>query len=141
VADARWDAVATRVGLGLQLAEAESNQGKLAEAKASMRGGLEDNVKGKTASPMFSARTRWVRCCWMLENSRAPKERFRELANIESAGRRPDPVLVTRGVRNLGIVLHRDGRLHPSLAELERALKLYETAYGQEHVENAPRPG
>jgi hypothetical protein len=56
VADARWEAVATRVGLRLQFAEAESKQGKLAEAKASMRAGLEDSVKGKTASSMFSAR-------------------------------------------------------------------------------------
>jgi serine/threonine-protein kinase len=129
--------VDTRIELQLQLAEAQRKQGKLAEAEASMRAALEEAGRGAD----HSIRVLCLRALGELLLERAEfagaEETFREMVNLESARRRPDPVLVAGGVRQLGIALHRDGRREQAAAELEKALKLYGTVYGQEHAETA----
>lgn len=127
-----------RIRLQLQLAEAQRKQGlddpaKIDEAETTIRTALEltarisnpsGYVQGVDAlSEVFHDRGDYVGMQSLLE----------EGVRIEAAMPHPDPVRMARRIQRLGIARHLQGE--DGIPALEKAIELFEQAYGSDHVE------
>jgi tetratricopeptide (TPR) repeat protein len=137
VADAEEYRVATaiQIRLRLQLAEAQRKLGKLEQAKETLSAAIVCTAReGNT--------TAYVECLDALAElfdatgdfSEVPRL-LEEAGRLEAAQPHPDLRKVARRARRLGTVRHLLGQDASSL--LERATKLHEQAFGEEHLETA----
>ena len=134
---ARGSSPATRIRLELQLAEAQRKQGisKLDDAEATIRAALE--LTARISNP-----TGYVQCLDALAevfhdrgDYAATECLIEEGVRIEAAMPHPDPIRMARRVQRLGVVRHLQGE--DGIPALEKAVGLFEHAFGEEHVETA----
>ena len=125
--------VARRVGLRLQLAEAQRKQAKLAEAENNSRGALGIAAADQDAGLQ-------VLCLHalsevLLESKNLPEARrvLEEAIAIERQRKTSDALLMARRLRQLGIVLHQLGNGPESTAKLKEASDLYQQTCGENH--------
>lgn len=127
----------TRIRLQLQLAEAQRKQGrhKLDDAEATIRAALE--LTARICNP-----SGYVQCLDALAEVFHDRGDFaamqcliEEGVRIEAAMPHPDPLRMARRVQRLGVVRHLQGE--DGIPALEKAIDLFEQAYGEEHLETA----
>ena len=125
--------VARRVGVRLQLAEAQRKQAKLAEAENNSRGALGIAAANQDAGLQ-------VLCLHalsevLLESKNLPEARrvLEEAIAIERQRKTSDALLMARRLRQLGIVLHQLGNGPESTAKLKEASDLYQQTCGENH--------
>ena len=130
----------TRIRLQLQLAEAQRKQGsddpgKMDEAEATIRAALE--LTARIANP-----SGYVQCVDALAEVFHDRGDFvamqgllQEGVRIEAAMPHPDPIRMARRVQRLGIARHLQGE--DGIPALEKAMELFEQAYGEDHLETA----
>jgi len=125
----------TRIRLQLQLAEAQRKQGpdKLDEAEATIRAALE--LTARISNP-----SGYVQCVDALAEVFHDRGDFaamqcliEEGVRIEAAMPHPDPLRMARRIQRLGVVRHLQGE--DGIPALEKALELFEQAYGEDHLE------
>lgn len=128
----------TRIRLQLQLAEAQRKQGaldpsKLDDAEATIRAALE--LTARICNPAG-----YVQCLDALAEVFHDRGDFpamecliEEGVRIEAAMPHPNPIRMARRVQRLGIVRHLQGE--DGITALEKAIELFEQAYGEDHVE------
>jgi tetratricopeptide (TPR) repeat protein len=133
----RGSSPTTRIRLQLQLAEAQRKQGlsKLDDAEATIRAALE--LTARICNP-----SGYVQCLDALAevfhdrgDYQAMECLIEEGVRIEAAMPHPDPIRMARRVQRLGMVRHLQGE--DGIPALEKAIGLFEQAYGEEHVETA----
>src|SRR5712691_7998529 len=146
-ADAHRHSTGKRIQMRLQLAEVQRkraasgdkgfDQAKLAEAELTVRAAI---LQAANASD----RTGYVLCLDSLAEIFADQDNFpaveklmQEAIRIEAALTHPDPLRMARRVHRLGIARYRSGRSEDALPPLEKAQKLHEEVYGEEHLETA----
>jgi tetratricopeptide (TPR) repeat protein len=126
-----------KIQFRLQLAEAQRKQGKFEEAEQTIRAALE--FTAKIANP-----TGYVKCLDALaevfhdaENYPAMDASLQRALATEAAMPHPDPLRMARRVARLGTARHKSGRSDEAIPALEKAVKLHEDAYGEDHLETA----
>ncbi|HEV1285265.1 MAG TPA: tetratricopeptide repeat protein [Bryobacteraceae bacterium] len=133
----RGSSPTTRIRLQLQLAEAQRKQGpsKFDDAEATIRTALE--LTARISNP-----SGYVQCVDALAEVFHDRGDFaatqclvEEGVRIEAAMPHPDPIRMARRVQRLGVVRHLQGE--DGIPALEKAIELFEQAYGEEHVETA----
>jgi tetratricopeptide (TPR) repeat protein len=124
-----------KIQFRLQLADAQRKQGKLAEAERAVRDALE--LAARVSNP-----SGYVQCLDALaevfndgENYPAMEAVLQQALRTEAAIPHPDPLRMARRVFRLGTARHKCGRSEEALPALEKAVKLHEDVYGEEHVE------
>lgn len=133
----RGSSPTTRIRLQLQLAEAQRKQGisRLDDAEITIRSALE--LTARISNP-----SGYVQCLDALAEVFHDRGDFaamecliEEGVKIEAAMPHPDPIRMARRVQRLGMVRHLQGE--DGIPALEKAIVLFEQAYGEEHVETA----
>lgn len=134
----RLSSPSTRIRLQMQLAEAQRKQGahdgsKLDDAEATIRAALE--LTARISNPAG-----YVQCLDALAEVFHDRGDYpameciiEEGVRIEAAMPHPDPIRMARRVQRLGMVRHLRGE--DGIPALEKAIMLFEQAYGEEHVE------
>jgi tetratricopeptide (TPR) repeat protein len=135
-ADERHHSV-RRIQFRIQLAEAQRKQAKLSEAERTVRDALDLTVR-------ISNPSGYVQCLDALaevfhdgENYPAMEAALQQGLETEAAMPHPDPLRMARRVHRLGTARHKSGRSDEAIPALEKAVKLHERAYGEEHLETA----
>jgi tetratricopeptide (TPR) repeat protein len=133
---ARGSSPTARIRLQLQLAEAQRKQGdpeKLDQAEATIRAALE--LTARISNP-----SGYVQCIDGLAevfHDRADFQGMQSLleegVRIEAAMPHPDPIRMARRIQRLGISRHLQGE--DGIPALEKAVALFEQAYGDDHLE------
>jgi tetratricopeptide (TPR) repeat protein len=135
---ARGGSPTTRIRLQLQLAEAQRKQGrddfeKLDQAEGTIRAALE--LTARISNP-----SGYVQCVDALAEVFHDRGDFpamqcllEEGIRIEAAMPHPDPIRMARRIHRLGIARHLQG--DDGIPAVEKALELFEQAYGEDHLE------
>ena len=126
-----------KIQFRLQLSEAQRKQGKLSEAEQTVRDALEFTAR-------ISNPSGYVQCLDALaevfhdgENYPAMESALQQGLRTEAAMPHPDPLRMARRVFRLGTARHKSGRSEEAIPALEKAVKLHEEAYGEDHLETA----
>ncbi len=129
--------VARRVGLRLQLAEAQRKQAKLAEAESNFRGALEIAAADQDAGLQVLALHALGDVLIERGNYAEARKSLEQAIAIDGQRKTPDAFLMARRLRQLGIVLHQLGHGPESTAKLKEASTLYQQTCGENHPDTA----
>lgn len=124
-----------RVGLRLQLAEAQRKQAKLAEAEDNARQALEVATREQDDGLQLLCLHALSEVLVERGNLPEAQSKLEEAVKIDAQRKTPDPILMARRLRQLGIVYHRLGRAAESTAKLSEAAAMYEKNCGEQDSE------
>jgi len=126
-----------KVQFRLFLAEAQRKQGKLAEAERTVRTALEHTARVSNPSGYLHCLDALAEVFHDGGDFLAMETVLQEGVRIEAAMPRPDPIRMARRVHRLGIARHKNGRSEEAIPALEKALRLHQNVYGEDHAETA----
>jgi len=126
-----------KIQFRLQLSDSQRKQGKLAEAEQTIRDALEFTARIANPSGYVQCLDALAEVFHDAENYPAMEAALQQGLRTEAAMPHPDPLRMARRVFRMGTARHKSGRSEEAIPALEKAVKLHEEAYGEEHLETA----
>jgi tetratricopeptide (TPR) repeat protein len=126
-----------RVQSRLELAEAQRKLGKFAEAERTVRDALELTARVSNPSGYLQCLDALAEVFHESQNFPAMESALMEGVRIEASIPHPDPLRMARRTHRLGTARLKNGRPEDAVLALEKALKLHENSFGEDHLETA----
>jgi tetratricopeptide (TPR) repeat protein len=123
-----------RVHFRLELAEAQRRQGKFAEAEQTVRDALEMTARVSNPSGYLQCLDALAEVFHDSQNYPAMEAALEQGIRIEASIPHPDPLRMARRTHRLGTARCLSGHPEEALPALEKAVKLHEQAFGEEHI-------
>jgi tetratricopeptide (TPR) repeat protein len=124
-----------RIRLQLQLAEAQRKLGRIDDAERTIREALELTARLSNPSGYVQGVDALAEVFHDRGDFPAMETLLEEGIRIEAAMPHPDSIRMARRIHRLGIARHLQGE--DGIPALEKAVELFEQAYGEDHVETA----
>ncbi len=145
-ADERKAPAAQRIRLRLELAEAqrrraipaagagEPDRNRLQAAEGNVRAAIDIAAATNNAEEYVNCLDALADVYYDMGHWAALEKAEQEAIRLGAALSHPDPLRMARRVHRLGVARHKNGHLEEAIPALEKAVKLHEDAYGENHV-------